>query len=282
MATFSKPPKVSRRTLTLWRARAAEHLARGIDRERTSVSSYERGLRRLSRRLHAAYGTPNLGNRTDPTDELVYIILSRKTREQAYQAAFKRLKRVGPWARVVALGKRRLEGVLRGGGLESKKALALLRSLTAVEHEFGHMDLRRARFLPDEQLYAFLAKLPEVGPKSALCIMLYAFARPVFPADAHVGRIVSRLGAVKAWTGDLQKADHKQRQAVLVDAIPPDLRYALHVNLVSHGRTVCLAVRPRCGQCVLARDCAYALAHGSDNPGRALLVRPPAKGRIGR
>ena len=39
-----------------------------------------------------------MGNKTDPTDELVYIILSRKTPERAYQRGFELLKqRFSTW-----------------------------------------------------------------------------------------------------------------------------------------------------------------------------------------
>ena len=55
-----------------------------------------RGLSRLlaiNELLEDEYGTPDLGNKEDPVDELVYIILSRRTREAAYQSAFGALKR---------------------------------------------------------------------------------------------------------------------------------------------------------------------------------------------
>jgi DNA (cytosine-5)-methyltransferase 1 len=38
-------------------------------------------LRELARILAVLYGSPDLGNKPDPTDEMVYIILARKTRE---------------------------------------------------------------------------------------------------------------------------------------------------------------------------------------------------------
>jgi hypothetical protein len=53
-------------------------------------------LREVARILAVLYGTPDLGNKPDPTDELVYIILARHTREGAYQQAFDLLKRRFP------------------------------------------------------------------------------------------------------------------------------------------------------------------------------------------
>jgi hypothetical protein len=53
-------------------------------------------LREIARILAVLYGTPDLGNKPDPTDELVYIILARHTCEGAYQPAFDLLKKRFP------------------------------------------------------------------------------------------------------------------------------------------------------------------------------------------
>src|SRR5207244_7406491 len=68
-------------------------------RERRSVvSELSARLLLIGRLLGSAYGTPDLGNKADPVDELVYIILSRRTRESAYQAAYDALrKRYEKW-----------------------------------------------------------------------------------------------------------------------------------------------------------------------------------------
>ena len=50
-------------------------------------------LRDVARIMSILYGTPDLGNKTDGVDELVYIILARKTYEGAYQDSFERLKK---------------------------------------------------------------------------------------------------------------------------------------------------------------------------------------------
>lgn len=48
-------------------------------------------LREIARILDVLYETPRLGNPEDPLDELIFIILSRKTREEAYQGAYQAL-----------------------------------------------------------------------------------------------------------------------------------------------------------------------------------------------
>jgi endonuclease-3 len=41
--------------------------------------------------------------------------------------------------------------------------------------------------------------------------------------------------------------------------VPPDIRYDLHLAMITHGRTTCRARRPQCGACVLRDLCAYGM-----------------------
>lgn len=225
------------------------------------VNHVEYRLRGLCATLHSEYGTPHLGNFSDPTDEFVYIILSRKTPERAYLPAFRALKAVGDWNLLAEMSEVQIAQKIHGCGLERKKAAAILAGLRETRTRLGSADFERARALPDEDLYRFLSALPEVGPKSSLCVMLYSFGRPVFPVDAHVGRVLARLGTFLSWGMDLHPADHKVRQRVLADAVPPDLRYSLHVNLVSHGRVVCRSRAPHCSRCMIATSCVTWSGH---------------------
>ena len=80
-------------------------LAAGLSNEdvRPMVDDGITFLREIARILTVLHGTPRLGNKDDPVDELVYIILARKTREGAYQDAFSRLKRAFPsWERLLS------------------------------------------------------------------------------------------------------------------------------------------------------------------------------------
>jgi hypothetical protein len=98
------PPAVS-----AWRKRMVRHIADNPVRfplARSASAEKIQGwlddgvsyLREVARILAVLYGTPDLGNKPDPTDELVYIILARHTREDAYQQAFRLLsKRFRTW-----------------------------------------------------------------------------------------------------------------------------------------------------------------------------------------
>ncbi|MEZ4294649.1 MAG: DNA (cytosine-5-)-methyltransferase [Polyangiaceae bacterium] len=96
-----------------------------------------------------------------------------------------------------------------------------------------------------------------MGRKSAYCVMMYSFGRQVFPVDAHVGRVMSRLDLYRDLGLSLEGMGHKQLQVVLADLAPPSLRHSLHVNLLVHGREICRAQKPLCGECDLRGFCGY-------------------------
>ena len=214
-------------------------------------------LREIARTLSVLHGTPRLGNKEDPVDELVYIILARKTREGAYQETYAKLKRAFPsWDRLLAASRRRVAKLVYSGGLGEKKTDSLYGALGRLKETFGTCTFEPATAWSDQELADFLRSLPEIEAKSAYCIMMYSFGRQVFPVDTHVGRVLTRLGLYRELGLNLDGLDHKQLQKVLADLIPPNLRYSLHVNLLVHGREVCRAKRPRCEQCELRHFCA--------------------------
>ena len=215
-------------------------------------------IREIARILTTLHGNPTLGNKKDPTDELVYILLARHTREDAYQTAFESLKkRFATWDDLLDTPRAKLEKLVYSGGLSSKKAAALHAALAKLRETFGRCTLKPARKWSDDELERFLCSLPEIEKKSAYCIMMYSFGRQVFPADTHVGRVLARLGPYRELGLSLEGMDHKKLQLVLKDIIPPNLRYSLHVNLVAHGRSVCRSIRPLCEQCDLKNFCSH-------------------------
>ena len=251
--------------------RAAEGAIAGEERQatvesvRALVDEVIGTLREVSRILAVVHGTPRLGNKNDAVDELVYIILSRKTREAAYQAAFDALKRrFCAWDDLLRADRAEVEGLLSASGLGEKKTASLFGALGALSKRFGSCTLEPARAWSDAELEAFLCSLPELHRKSAYCIMMYAFGRLVFPADTHVGRVLARLEPFRELGLLLGGRDHKELQAVLAELVPPNLRYSLHVNLIAHGREICRAQKPLCGECDLKGLChSYRTAESS-------------------
>jgi len=253
----------ARREHEAWRNRV---LAKIRDESPAALeSNLVRRVRTVAKDLHAitlelgsVYGTPDLGNKSDPVDELVYIILSRRTREGAYQAAYAALKqRYGSWEDLASAPAEEIIATIRFCGLGHRKAQSLKLALGALIERFGRCTLDPTSTWGDEETKDFLCSLPEVGPKSAACVMVCSLDRPAFPVDAHVGRVLDRLGTFESLGINLTGTDHKAKQRLLWDAVPPALRYSLHVNALEHGRAACLPGRPRCSTCVISHHCTY-------------------------
>jgi endonuclease-3 len=75
-----------------------------------------------------------------------------------------------------------------------------------------------------------------------------AFGLPGLPVDTHVGRLSRRLGLTT-------QEDPVRVEAELCAALPPEQWGTFSLRLILHGRRVCDARSPRCGDCCLAADC---------------------------
>jgi endonuclease-3 len=94
-----------------------------------------------------------------------------------------------------------------------------------------------------------LIRLPGVGRKTANVILSVVFNKPAMAVDTHVFRVSARLGL----TVESKTPEETERQ--LVKLFPPDLLPVAHHWLILHGRYVCMARKPMCGQCGLLEWC---------------------------
>jgi endonuclease-3 len=93
-----------------------------------------------------------------------------------------------------------------------------------------------------------LVALPGVGRKTANVVRAEALGLPGLPVDTHVLRL-SRLLELTTET------DPVKVEMALNPMVPASERGAFSLRLILHGRRVCIARRPRCGECVLAGIC---------------------------
>jgi endonuclease-3 len=96
-----------------------------------------------------------------------------------------------------------------------------------------------------------LMKLPGVGRKTANVITSVIDEQPNMAVDTHVFRVAARIGlTVNAKTA---LATEKQ----LIQFIPTELIHKAHHWLILHGRYICVARNPKCGECGLKPVCKY-------------------------
>lgn len=204
--------------------------------------------------LKRAYGTPLLFNRSNPFEELLFIICSIQTNEALYRKTFaRRRRRFRTFEQLRTSRLAEVAAVLKGGGMAMRKARQIKSISNRLYRVFGRVTLRPLMKLSDSQCEAFLTALDGVGKKTARCVMMTSLGRKVFPVDTHVWRIAMRLGWVRATRGNLtcSPADMDRLQSL----IPRRLRRDLHYNLIAHGRTVCVARKPKCEKCCISQYC---------------------------
>jgi endonuclease III len=214
-------------------------------------------LRTISESLASYHGIPSrdelpLGNKPDPLDELIYIMLTVMT-EFGVAGVYESVREAYPeWAQLLDAPVERLAALLKPIGLYQQRAERIHALLHEIREREGMVNLDRLRMLNDIEAEVYLTTLPGVGKKVARCVMLYSLGRDVFPVDAHALRVLKRLGIAA------QDLSIQQAQDTLQTRVPELLRYTLHVNLVVHGRTVCRSRKPRCELCILASRCPAA------------------------
>jgi len=103
-----------------------------------------------------------------------------------------------------------------------------------------------------------LMRLPGVGRKTANVVGSVLFDKQVMPVDTHVFRVSARIGLT------LDAKTPLQTELQLTEHIPPHLLPVAHHWLILHGRYVCTARKPKCGECGISEWCRK---YADDNAG---------------
>jgi len=94
-----------------------------------------------------------------------------------------------------------------------------------------------------------LVQLPGVGRKTANVVLGTAFGQASgVVVDTHVTRISRRLGLT-------EQSDAVKIEADLMKVLPRKEWIGFSHRLIHHGRRICIARKPKCGECTLADIC---------------------------
>jgi endonuclease-3 len=199
-----------------------------------------------------AYGEPTWRQSLPPVDELVSTILSQNTNDRNRDVAFERLRdRFESWEQVRDAATAEVVDAIRPAGLANQKAPRIQQALQEITEKAGEISLGFLKDMSVDDSKSWLTSLHGVGPKTAAIVLLFGMGRPAFPVDTHVHRVAGRLGLIPA---DISAEKAHDR---LEKIVPPDEFYAFHLNLIKHGREICVARNPHCDDCFLQEWCDY-------------------------
>ena len=177
-----------------------------------------------------------------PFELLVAVVLSAQSTDKGVNLATRRLFPLAntPEA-ILALGEAGLADFIKTIGLYKSKARHLIAACKMLVELHGSQ-------VPADR--GALEALPGVGRKTANVILNTAFGQPTMAVDTHIFRVANRIGLAPGKT--VLEVEKK-----LLKTIPDEFRIDAHHWLILHGRYVCQARKPKCGECIIADLCEY-------------------------
>ena len=193
--------------------------------------------------LQAANPQPNTElEYTSVFELLAAVLLSAQATDVGVNKATRRLFPVANTPRkILALGLEGLESYIKTIGLYRSKARHLLETCRLLVEQHGG-EVPRTR----EALEA----LPGVGRKTANVVLNVAFGEPTMAVDTHIFRVSNRTGLAPGKTP-------YEVEMQLLKRVPEQYLVDAHHWLILHGRYVCQARKPLCGQCAVAAYCDH-------------------------
>ena len=185
----------------------------------------------------------------EPLDGLIETVLSQNTNDRNRDMAFDRLKEKGSWGKIARLSKETIVEAIKPAGICNNKAATIQRVLAKVKETYSSYSLKKLKNGTSEEAWNFMTHIQGVGPKTAACVLAFDLGFPAFPVDTHVARICKRLG----WAEE--KESPAEIQARMETIVPLDLKTAGHLNFIQHGKNICKARSPLCGECPLRGLC---------------------------
>jgi endonuclease III len=146
-------------------------------------------------------------------------------------------------AALAAAAPAEVEEIIRSTGFFQAKTKNIIGMAQALRDRFGGE-------VPT--VLADLVTLPGVGRKTGNVVRSVAFRLPGLPVDTHVGRLSRRLGLT-------EQDDPIKVEAELCHLLPRDAWGDFSLRVILHGRRVCDARSPRCGECVVEDICPSSL-----------------------
>jgi endonuclease-3 len=177
-----------------------------------------------------------------PFQLLVAVILSAQCTDtrvnKVTETLFKKYREPKDFAE---LGLVELGEMIKSCGCYRVKAQSIINTSKMILEDFGGK-------VPDNM--EDLLKLDGVGRKTANVVLANAFGKNAIAVDTHVYRVSRRLGFTEAFSPEGVEKD-------LMRLIPEEKWSRAHHWLIWHGRRVCKARNPLCGECFLKELCPY-------------------------
>ena len=180
----------------------------------------------------------------------VAVILSAQATDKKVNEVTPELFRIAPSpAKMLALGEDGIKKYIRVISFFNNKAKSIMGLSARLMDEENNSD-ENYKFPKKFHNRDALMKLPGIGQKTANVVMNVLWGAPNIGVDTHVFRLSHRFGWADSSDNTPEKVEEK-----LIKKIPKKFHSMVNHVMVLHGRYICKALRPKCGECPVARWC---------------------------
>jgi A/G-specific adenine glycosylase len=237
---------------------------RNSARERELVAIVARWFRRTARPL------PWRDTGTSPWGILLSEVMAQQT--PVARVAPLWLEWIERWPTASDLANASPADVVRAWGKLGypRRALNLHSAATRIREEFGGE-------VPND--VGVLESLPGIGNYTARAVAAFAFGQRVPVVDTNIRRVLARavLGIAEPEPPRV-RADMELMESVLPASQKDSV--AVNAGVMELGAVVCTARAPKCGECPIAQQCAWALAGFPENAGRTRTPQKKYEGSV--
>ncbi len=226
---------------------------------RRAIDSVVKRCYHVARVVQAYFENPNHGNYADPLLESLFILLTWRTHIRSAKRVLEELVASSetPLRLLEEDFRERLAVMVQKAGFSGKRPEMIRELLRRYREKFPEGKTSSMASWSDEETIRFLTSIPGIGPKSALCVLMYSLERERLPIDAHVRRVLRRTGLLKELYSENGQKEHRLFQAEAEQFVPPSTRPSLHTGLLSVGKTFCHPSKPHCEDCPIRNSCDY-------------------------
>jgi len=236
-------------------------------------------LPHLHRLLLGHYGQPKPRELWDPLTQLIYSLLSSRTKTPTSHQVMRDLERHFKSSDGVPAGPGNWEPVRDASVAEIERAIAIVtfpevkapqlkQTLQGITERYGSLTLDFLAKYRTEKIRSWLEQFPGVGSKTSGAVVNFStLRRRALCVDSHHLRVAQRLCLVP-------RADAATTEERLMRLVPETWDAAMldeHHSLVKlHAQTLCTFADPKCEPCPLLKFCPTGQRNVSE-----LKLTPP-------
>ena len=173
---------------------------------------------------------------------LVAVALSAQATDKGVNKATRDLFAIADTPqKMLALGEEGVIEHIKTIGLYRNKAKNVIKLSRLLVDEYGGV-------VPSSR--AALEGLPGVGRKTANVVLNMWFGHPAQAVDTHIFRLGNRSGIAPG-------KDVVAVERAIEDNVPVEFQHHAHHWMILHGRYVCKARKPMCGNCLIRDLCEF-------------------------